>query len=177
MSTGNPSLARIGDYLGMETGVSDWIEVTQEQVDSFAEVTDDHQWIHQSQPETLTGPFGGPVAHGLLVLSIAFKLAREAEALPQSTWIIYGYDKLRFRAPVRIGKRIRCRTTVLNVCHLGQRVLLTVRFKVEIEGEIIPALVADCSLLCLNDQEDISTPDVLREDRTSATEHIKIGPA
>jgi acyl dehydratase len=151
MAAGILNLADVDRFVGRETGVSSWMEIAQEQIDAFADITEDHQWIHKNHPVAFNGPFGRPICHGLLVLAYAFKLAREAGSLPQSTWIIYGYDNLRFRAPVRSGKKIRCRTTVLNVRDLGKRILLTVRFKVEIESEKVPALVADCSLLCFND--------------------------
>jgi acyl dehydratase len=154
MPTEGLSLAHISQFVGRETGVSGWMQSTQAQVDAFAGITDDHQWIHESRPATFAGPYKGPIAHALLMLANALKLAREAAALPRSTWIVYGYDKLRFRAPVRIGKRIRCRTTLLSACNLGGRVLLTVRFYVEIEHEKTPALVADCSLLCLDDEKE-----------------------
>lgn len=163
MPTRTLNLSDIGGFVGKETGVSGWMEISQERIDAFADATDDHQWIHQRGPLASSSPFKGPIAHGLLVLACAFQLAREAGALPQSTWIIYGYDKLRFRAPVRSGKRIRCHTTVLRACDLGGRVLLTVRFKVDVESEKVPALVADCSLLCLKDDSDKSATYSSRE--------------
>jgi acyl dehydratase len=160
MSTQPFTVATAFNFVGQQTGLSEWLEVTQQRVDAFAEACEDHQWIHTSGPATLAGPFGGPIAHGLLVLSLSMKLAREAGALPSDTYtcIVYGYDKLRFRAPVRSGQRIRCRTTLLNVRELGGRVVLTVRFKVEIENENLPALVADCLLLCLDRPKDYSGP-------------------
>jgi acyl dehydratase len=143
------ALADIEQFEGKETGVSGWMEISQERIDAFAAATDDHQWIHKRQAATYDGPFRGPIAHGLLVLATSLRLAQEAAALPQSTWIICGYDRLRFSSPVRSGKNIRCRTTVLRVGKVGRRVLLTVRFTVEVQGEKVAALVGNCSLLCL----------------------------
>lgn len=137
------------DLVGRETGLSSWFEITQERIDAFADASGDHQWIHKNHPSTLAGPFGGPIAHGLLVLSLATKLAEESGALPESTWVLCGYDKLRFRAPVRSGQRIRCRTTLLSAGSLGKRLLLNVRFRIEIEHENTPALVTECALLCV----------------------------
>jgi acyl dehydratase len=144
------------DSVGRKTTLSEWFEITQEQVDAFAQASGDHQWIHCDTPAASAGPFGGPIAHGLLLLSISLKLVLESRSLPQDsrTWVVYGYDKLRFRAPVRGGKRIRCCTTLLNERELGRRVLITVRFKIEIENERVPALVGDCYFVCLDDRQD-----------------------
>lgn len=131
------------------TGLSDWSLITQEQIDSFAEVTGDHQWIHKSSPQIFATPFGGPVAHGLLVLSLALRLAMQSGVLADMTWVVCGYDKLRFRSPVRPGNWIRCRATVLDTSSIGARSMSTVRLEVEVQGEKMPALIADCSLLCL----------------------------
>jgi acyl dehydratase len=144
------ALADIEQFEGRETGVSGWMAISQERIDAFAAATDDHQWIHKQQTAAYEGPFKSPIAHGLLVLATALRLAQEAAALPQSTWIICGYDKLRFPSPVRSGNSIRCRTTVLRAGKLGRRVLLTVRFTIEIQEQKAPALVGDCSLLCLD---------------------------
>jgi len=142
------TLENVEGFTGQETGVSEWTAIAQEQIDAFAEATGDHQWIHKAHHAASDGPFHGAIAHGLLVLASALKLAQDAGALPQATWIICGYDKVRFRAPVRSGSRVRCRTTVLSACKVGERTLLTVSFTMEVEGRKIPALVADCSLLC-----------------------------
>lgn len=145
------TLGRAGDFLGQEVGLSGWLTVSQERVDAFAEVSQDHQWIHQDSPLTRSGPFAGPIAHGLLLLPLSLQLARDSGALPKdtATCIIYGCDKVRFQAQVRIGKQVRCRTTLIGVKELGPRKLLTVRLKLEVEDENLPAMVADCLLLCL----------------------------
>ncbi len=129
--------------------MSNWFHVTQQQIDAFSEATGDDQWIHRSNIEPGHSPFGGPIAHGLLLVSLAINLARECGALPEGTWVLYGFDKLRFRAPVRIGRRIRCLTVILGLQDLGGRLLVNMRFVIEIEDGKIPALTTNCSLLCV----------------------------
>jgi acyl dehydratase len=145
------TLAEANQLVGSELGVSDWYQIQQPQVDAFADVTDDHQWIHAESAETSAGPFGGAIAHGLLLLSLTTKFARETGAFPRDagSCLLYGYEKVRFKAPVKVGKRVRCRSTLLRIEELQGRVILTVRFKVEVEDQPISALSADCLLVCL----------------------------
>ena len=133
---------------------SAWISVTQEQIDAFAAVTGDNQWIHQIDAAFAGSPFQGPIVHGLLLVSLAITLAQESGALKDETWVLYGLDNLRFRAPVRIGARIRCVTTIRGTNELAGRTLVRARFVMEIEGHKIPAFVANCLLLNLK-----KTPD------------------
>ncbi|MGD0568489.1 MAG: MaoC/PaaZ C-terminal domain-containing protein [Candidatus Sulfotelmatobacter sp.] len=130
--------------------ISHWFEVTQKQIDAFSEATHDHQWIHQATVDEEHSHFGGPIAHGLLLVSIALNLAQEGSALPEGAWVLYGFDKLRFRAPVRSGTHIRCLTIILGSQEFGGRLLLNVRLAVETEERSAPALTADCSLMCLS---------------------------
>jgi acyl dehydratase len=130
-----------------ETYISNWLPVTQCQIDAFAEATGDRQWIHQDNAKAADGPFKGPIAHGLLLLSLAVNIACDSGALPSSAMVLYGFDNLRFRAPVLSGARIRCHTTIREVRDLPGRVLVGVRFVIEIEDQRVPALVADCLLL------------------------------
>jgi acyl dehydratase len=130
--------------------ISNWFLVTQNQIDAFAEATGDKQWIHTCNVEQKDNPFGAPIAHGLLLVSLAINLTRACGALPQATWVLYGFDKLRFRAPVRSGTRIRCLTIILGLQPLGGRQLMSVRLAIEIEGEKIPAITANCTLMCVN---------------------------
>jgi len=135
--------------------LSDWFHVTQKQIDAFSETTGDNQWIHRFDVEPGQGPFGGPVAHGLLLVSLAINLARDSGALPEGTWVLYGFDKLRFRAPVRSGTRIRCLTVIRDFQELGGRLLLNVRVVIEIPDGKIPALTMNCLLLCLNREAEL----------------------
>jgi acyl dehydratase len=145
------TLAEAHQLVGSELGVSDWYQIQQPQVDAFADITDDHQWIHTDSAETRAGPFEGAIAHGLLLLSLTTKFARETGVFPRDAGacLLYGYEKVRFKAPVKVGKRVRCRSTLVRVEELPGRVVLTVRFKVEVEDQKMSAFSADCLLVCL----------------------------
>lgn len=132
--------------VSQEIGVSDWLTVTQERVDLFADATGDHQFIHVD-PERAAreGPFGGPIAHGFLSLSMltAFSL----QVLPVfegAVGINYGFDKVRFLTPVRVGARVRGRFVLSEFTPRNDREFTTrYAVTVEIEGAARPALVAD----------------------------------
>jgi len=133
--------------IGTEIGVSDWIEVDQKMIDTFADVTHDHQWIHvdpdRAARET---PFGGTIAHGFLTLSLASAFIYDCiPPMPgQVMGINYGFDKLRFLTPVPAGSRLRGRFTLTAVRQRSETELLReTRLTVEIEGRDTPALVAD----------------------------------
>ena len=132
--------------------ISHWYKVTQKQIDDFSEATHDHQWIHRANVKEGCSPFGGSIVHGLLLVSIALNLALEGSTLPEATWVLYGFDRLRFPAPVRSGSHIRCLTTILGSREVGGRHLLNVRLAVEMEDRNSPALIADCSLLCFKEE-------------------------
>jgi acyl dehydratase len=130
-----------------KTSYSGWFQVTQEQVDAFAAATGDNQWIHKANAKDTGSPFNAPIAHGLLLVCLAINLARQCGALDETTWILYGFEKIRFRAPVHCGASIRCLTTIVGNREVGDRTLAHVRFVIEIQDAKIPALVADCLLL------------------------------
>ena len=137
--------------VGQETGVSDWLEITQERVNQFAEATGDHQWIHVDvMRATREGPFGGPIAHGYLTLSLVAAMLMEVGVIPPdaATGLNYGLDKVRFLAPVKAGARVRARVTLISAQPQdGGRVLLKLDCKLEIEGEAKPAVIAE--VLCM----------------------------
>ncbi|HEX8174136.1 MAG TPA: MaoC family dehydratase [Pyrinomonadaceae bacterium] len=142
----NYTLGNLGNFINKEIGVSDWVEIDQQRINDFAEVTEDKQWIHVDADRAKHSPFGSPIAHGLLLLSMTVKLSIDAGAIPRdaSMCINYGFEKVRFRAPVKVGQRIRCRVTLMNAKQRGQgRYLLTTRYTIEIEGVSKPACVAD----------------------------------
>ena len=133
--------------IGTEIGVSDWIEVDQNTIDAFADVTHDHQWIHVD-PERAAAqtPFGGTIAHGFLTLSLASKFSYDClpEMPGQAMGINYGFNKLRFLTPVPAGSRLRGRFTLTAVRQRSDTELLReTRLTIEIEGHDSPALVAD----------------------------------
>src|SRR5271166_5827366 len=104
-----------------KTHCSNWFPVSQCQIDAFAQATGDEQWIHRSDAGPEGSPFRGPIAHGLLLVSLGISLARDCGALPDATLVLYGFDKLRFRAPVRSGTRVRCLTTIRDVRKMSGR--------------------------------------------------------
>ena len=131
---------------GKELEPSPWIEITQERVNQFAEATNDFQFIHVDPEKAAQTPFGGPIAHGFLSLSLLSFLNAQNAIVPENLamGINYGSDKVRYLMPVRVGKRIRSRQTVLEVTEKkpGQW-LFKNQVTVEIEGEETPALVAE----------------------------------
>ena len=145
MSRGLP----VADYLalkGKEIGTSDWIEVTQDRIDRFADVTEDLQFIHIDPVRAKETPFGGTIAHGYLTLSLLSKMAYEV--MPgiagSKMGVNYGLNSVRFLAPVKSGKRVRGLFHMLDVTERAPGVFQsTVQVKVEIEGEDKPALAAE----------------------------------
>lgn len=134
--------------VGQELGVGPWLEITQERVDAFADVTGDHQYIHVDPERAAKTPFGGTIAHGFLTLSLLPLLGRDREGirvdLHPKMGVNYGLNRVRFVAPVRVGKRVRLRTTLLALDLVAPSVYqLTQQQTVEIEGEARPAMVAE----------------------------------
>lgn len=129
--------------VGQETGVSDWLEITQDRVNQFAEATGDHQWIHVDV-ERATREIGGPIAHGYLTLSLLPFLSQGLLPVKGvSRGINYGSDKVRFMNMVRVGKRVRLRQTLAGVEPKAGGMLIKNEITVEIEGEEKPALRAE----------------------------------
>lgn len=149
-STASASTISLGDLvtqIGSELGLSDWITVDQAMIDRFAEATNDHQFIHvDPERAAAEGPFGGTIAHGFLTLSLLS--AMNYDCIPtiedQQLSVNYGFEKLRFMAPVKAGKRIRGRFVLSEARRRGhQMMMLRYQVTVEIEGEPKPALTAD----------------------------------
>ena len=139
-----PDAARA--LIGTDLGASDWLLIDQEKVNAFADVTGDHQFIHVDPVAAAMTPFGGPIAHGFLTLSLTAALQAPGAIVLQGIkmGINYGCDKLRFLQPVRVGKRIRVRSKLLGIEDKGGgRYLLRNETTVEIEGEDKPALIAE----------------------------------
>lgn len=132
--------------VGKELEPSPWLEITQERVNQFADATNDHQFIHVDPDKAAETPFGGPIAHGFLSLSLLSHLNAQNALVPENMvmGVNYGSDKVRYLAPVRVGKRIRSHQKVLEVIEKkpGQW-LMKSDVSVEIEGEKTPALVAE----------------------------------
>jgi len=129
--------------VGTEVGVSDWVEITQERVNQFAEATGDHQWIHVDV-ERATREIGGPIAHGYLTLSlIPFLGAGLLNVSGVTRGINYGSDKVRFTNMVRVGKRVRMRQKLIGAEPKSGGIQLKNECTIEIEGEERPACVAE----------------------------------
>lgn len=132
--------------IGTETGVSKWFDVTQARIDAFAETTEDRQFIHVDPEAAKATPFGGTIAHGFLTLSLASAMSYDAVAPLEGVvmGVNYGFDKLRFLAPVPAGSRVRGRFRLLSAEDKGGgRWLLKQELTIEIEGGEKPALIAE----------------------------------
>ena len=132
--------------VGAELGVSDWITIEKDRVNQFADVTEDHQFIHVNPEMAKLSPFGGPIAHGFLTLSLLSKFSEQGSLVIDGVkmGVNYGFEKVRFLAPVKVGKKVRghFRLKSADEKRPGQY-LLTYEVTVEIEGEEKPALIAD----------------------------------
>jgi acyl dehydratase len=129
---------------GQDLGTGDWLEITQERIDAFADATDDHQWIHVDVERAKNGPFGATIAHGFLTLSLLPSLSRgttRVEGIRMG--INYGLNRVRFPAPVRAGSRIRAKVKNVSVADVEGGVQVVNEVTVEIDGEAKPACVAE----------------------------------
>jgi acyl dehydratase len=139
------SIDEIRSRVGSEVGVSGWLMIGQERIDAFAEATEDRQFIHVDAAAAAQTPFGGTVAHGFLTLSLLSRMAAEAMLVPDGLKMAvnYGFDRVRFLAPVRSGKRVRGRFVLDSVEEKAPgQWLMRHKVTVEIEGEDKPALTA-----------------------------------
>ena len=140
------TIDEIRSNVGTEIGVSDWLTIDQAAIDTFADVTDDHQFIHVDPEAAAKTPFGGAVAHGFLTLSLLSRMAADAMLRPDRIrmGVNYGFGKIRFLAPVRSGKRVRGRFLLQRFEEKREGQYQFVHeVTVEIEGEDKPALVAE----------------------------------
>jgi acyl dehydratase len=141
------SMTTLDAFVGQELGVSNWLVVDQERINQFAQCTGDHQWIHVDvERAKKQSPFGGPVAHGFLTLSLLASLGMEVGIVPKDAVASfnYGLNKVRFIAPVQAGARVRLRVSLAEVTDQGGgRKLVLLNNTMEIEGESKPALIAE----------------------------------
>ena len=144
----NTVLDSLQSRIGQSSPATDWFEVTQDRIDGFAEVTMDHQWIHVDVEKAKSGPFGEPIAHGHLTLSIMGHLPK-TESVPgpkldgQKLSINYGFDKVRFPSPVPVGAKIRATSTLKRAEIKGGMIETMNEVVVEVEGQQKPAVVAE----------------------------------
>ena len=151
MTIPNYTMATVQDFVGRELGVTNWVTVGQERIDQFAACTGDRQWIHVDVARARReSPFGGPIAHGYLSLSLVAAMVMELGVIPPdaASALNYGLDKARFVAPVKADARVRLRASLASAePQSGGRMLLKLQSTLEIEGEGKPALVAE--VLCM----------------------------
>src|SRR5215467_8465218 len=144
-------MATASEFVGRELGVSEWVAVDQDRIDRFAACTGERQWIHVDvERARRESPFGGPIAHGYLSLSLVAAMVMELGVIPPdaASALNYGLDKVRFIAPVKAGARVRLRASLASAePQNGGRLLLKLQSTLEIEGETKPALVAE--VLCM----------------------------
>jgi acyl dehydratase len=139
------SIAELAPLVGQEVAVSDWITITQEQVNQFAQATGDHQWIHVDVERAKAGPFGAPIAHGFLTLSLLPKFFENAMEIQGTRMgVNYGLNKVRFTSPVPVGSRLRARMR-LQACDPieGNGMQMAWLVTVEREGADKPACIAE----------------------------------
>lgn len=137
---------KLADTIGTRFEPGPWVEIDQARINSFADCTEDHQFIHVDEEKARHTPFGGTIAHGFLTLSMLVKMVQDVGVTPENVvmGVNYGFDKIRFLAPVRAGKRVRANVEVLDVTPKdANRFLIKQGISVEIEGEETPALVAE----------------------------------
>ncbi len=139
------TLQELAACVGQEVAVSDWIPVTQAQVNQFAEATGDHQWIHVDVEKAKAGPFGGPIAHGFLTLSMLPRFFESSvEVREVRMGVNYGLNRVRFMSPVRVGSRLRGRLKLLTAEPIDNGGLQTTwENTIELEGAAKPACVAE----------------------------------
>lgn len=139
------TLSDLAACIGQEVAVSDWLTITQQQVNLFADATGDHQWIHVDPEKAAAGPFGGTIAHGFLTLSLLPKFFESSfEIIESRMGVNYGLNKVRFMAPVPVGSRLRARMTLLSAEPIeGNGLQMAWNVTVEREGADKPVCVAE----------------------------------
>ncbi|GAA1495116.1 MaoC family dehydratase [Paeniglutamicibacter kerguelensis] len=137
------SYEQLADAAGTDLGYSEYRLVTQDQINTFADATDDHQWIHTDPEKAKDGPFGGPIAHGYLSLSLQIAFWSELfDVTGVSTRVNYGLEKVRFPAPVPVGANIRMKATIAEVEEVRGGYQIAVDQVVEVEGATKPSVVS-----------------------------------
>ena len=140
------SVEKLKQMIGEDNGTSDWITVDQDKINQFADATGDHQWIHVDIEMAKKGPFGGPIAHGFLTLSLIPVFSAMGKYMPEGITMAvnYGLNKVRFINPVPAGSKIRSKQVISNVEEKsGNRLQMIVTHTIEIEGQEKPACIAE----------------------------------
>jgi len=139
------TLEELGEATGRQLGWTDWVDITQERVNLFADATDDHQWIHVDvERATAESPFGGPIAHGYLTLALSnLFLPQLIEVPAASAGINYGTGKVRFPSPVPVGSRVRGGAEITAVEEIPGGLQTTISITIQVEGQDKPACVIE----------------------------------
>jgi acyl dehydratase len=145
MTTTTTTIAELPSLKGQELGTSDWFEITQDRVNTFADATDDHQWIHVDVARAAKeSPYGGPIAHGYLTLSLLIPMYSQVLTVSDATMgVNYGLNKVRFPAPVPVGSKIRLTATLKDVEEVAGGLQLTVSAVIEADGASKPVCIAE----------------------------------
>jgi acyl dehydratase len=134
----------LSGLVGKDLGYTDYLEITQDQINTFADATNDHQWIHTDPEKAKDGPFGAPIAHGFLSLSLIIPLWSELfDVEGVKTKVNYGLDRVRFINPVKVGAKVRLHSVIAEVTEVKGGVQIKTSNTIEIEGEERPAVVAE----------------------------------
>ena len=141
----NITKEELAQLVGKSIGVSDWFTIDQDRINQFADVTKDHQFLHVDPERAATTPFGTTIAHGMLTFSMIIYLCEKLVPPLEGVQMVinYGFDKVRFSAPVKVGSRIRAASELLRVSERGGHILVKTKVTIEIEGGEKPALVAE----------------------------------
>jgi acyl dehydratase len=143
MTDTNPTIDDLVDKVGEPLGESGWLDITQERINTFADATDDHQWIHVDPERAAEGPFGGPIAHGYLTLSLIVPLLTDMlQVEGVSMALNYGLNKVRFPTPVPVGSKVRLKASLAGVEEVAGGVQVLIDCLVEIDGGTKPACAA-----------------------------------
>ena len=145
MSSTTTTIAELPSLKGQELGTSDWLEITQERVNTFADATGDHQWIHiDVERAKAESPFGGPIAHGYLTLSLLVPLVSQTYTISDAKMgVNYGLNKVRFPAPVPVGSKVRAHVTLKDVEEVAGGLQNTFAVTIEREGGDKPVCIAE----------------------------------
>ena len=146
------TLEKLQESVGKEIGLSEWMEITQERINAFAECTEDRQWIHIDPDKAKHGPYGTTIAHGFLILSLLVHLTSQIKLFQKGIQLVtnIGLNHVRFSNPVLVGSNIRNRAVLKEAIDKGNgRILVTVENTIEIQGSEKPAMVAEVLALLL----------------------------
>jgi acyl dehydratase len=145
MSTTTTTLGELPSLKGQQLGVSEWFEITQQRVNTFADATDDHQWIHVDvERASRQSPFGGPIGHGFLTLSLFVPMWSQVLIVTDAAMVVnYGLNKVRFPAPVPVGSKVRLTATLVDVAEVNGGLQLTAGGVIEREGGDKPVCVLE----------------------------------